>query len=518
MDQEPEHFEPTTISCGDYQNTLSNVRALTNILNSEPNSEEFTTFAYCMARDIKKLRNTQSTINFVSKSWQYEGFLKELKCFLNDIGYTHQSLTTDTISIHLQSRRGRLSLIEVLICDLLAARIEHMPCLKNNYVAQQGFATDLSPFIVDLKNVLLALKLKETPPNITRKMFYLMIEYELISLGHGKLLRMNSLSCKKYRSQDKGFNYIHAQYKNLRQVLVSRLNAMGQGGPPNPKNDRVISGLSYFEESVLLSQRYEITQYLAHLATLLELRTNFDMNEKKQKAEATLAQRTQKSQPKVFITPQIEHKPYGEEKKNQSVNQNKSIYDMDAPGCSGTQNEGGAGLDEKFSHLNVGEVNNTRRNTNRDNGGLTAGHQSNEPFFNDPSTSQGNDSAPLIDPPHHHHGAGSIGRGRGGSRRGRLWSRYINYVGRENYGYCYEERRFMEISEPTFGNRVFRGGVGGRGRGVPGRGMPYNALQHNSLMYQQLPPNIYLSTSQMLLFQWNYTFMFATYDVVFSYY
>ncbi|XP_028160680.1 protein FAM98A-like [Ostrinia furnacalis] len=162
-----------------YDGPLSDEVAFSKALDGGPKSLEFTKLVHILAEELKKLLQLEETVNMMTSVDESSSFLLELSSFLKELGCPYKKLVVGHMSARLQSKEDRLLLLDYLVSELMAARMQRVDCPKEKSTSGMDIIVQESPTAKNLKDILIALKFNKPPPNITPEVLFAKLEAKL---------------------------------------------------------------------------------------------------------------------------------------------------------------------------------------------------------------------------------------------------------------------------------------------------------------------------------------------------
>ncbi|XP_013178388.1 PREDICTED: protein FAM98A [Papilio xuthus] len=219
-------------SLGDlgYDGPLSDPDAFSKAIDDGLKSLDFIKLVCELAGELKTLCKVEESVNTINSLEETSSFMLELSSFLKELGCPYRGLISGHMSSRLQTKETRVTLLDYLISEIMAARMVSVDCPNENQPPNMDIVMQESPTAKALKEILIALKFNKPPPNITPEVLFSKLEAKLKETIQkegqqlvGKPLYNKALTEKDWKELDNIFTEMYDEYRLRRETLISRL-------------------------------------------------------------------------------------------------------------------------------------------------------------------------------------------------------------------------------------------------------------------------------------------------------
>ncbi|KPJ16343.1 Protein FAM98A, partial [Papilio machaon] len=329
-----------------YDGPLSDPDAFSKAIDDGLKSLDFIKLVCELAEELKTLCKVEESVNMINSLEETSSFMLELSSFLKELGCPYRGLISGHMSSRLQTKEIRVTLLDYLISEIMAARMAELPifrhscmrhdlkyqdlkqpnlghmssrlqtkeirvtlldyliseimaarmvsvdCPNENQPPNMDIVMQESPTAKALKEILIALKFNKPPPNITPEVLFSKLEVKLKDTIQkegqqlvGKPLYNKALTEKDWKELDNIFTEMYDEYRLRRETLISRLECTIQSFEWSDrlkgKKDQIQAIYRPKREQMKVKPEVKLCDFLAARTSLLHVDKTSSANVRK---------------------------------------------------------------------------------------------------------------------------------------------------------------------------------------------------------------------------------------------
>lgn len=278
-----------------------------------PKSIHFTKIVEWVSKELQVLYKLDEHVNAITSSDDSSSFLMELSSFLKELGCQYSQLMAGSVNERLRTEFNKMLVLDYLLTELKSARMIH----ANKPDTTLKVNLNESSTAVDLKSMLLVLKLPKPPTNISPKILFDKVAAKLkeyiskssVSL-YGLPLFVGMLSDKQWHILDSFYKELYTEYRIRREMLIKRLDVTIQSFE---WSDRLKSKSNEIQNSFQQLRQLLTVDPTVRLSDVLATRKDLAILEKTSSASVRRKTKTALNDVLIGLVPDRGGRPYEQE-------------------------------------------------------------------------------------------------------------------------------------------------------------------------------------------------------------